>query len=89
MAGSGAGASGRGKCRGLKVSDENRDRSTGRSMRGGGRRETEEKGLSRYRSEFHGRKSVSATVMKRLSGQWGEGFRSEGGDEERKTVLKP
>lgn len=89
MAGSGAGASGGGgKCRGLKVRDENRDRSTGRSMRGGGRRETEEKGFSRYRSEFHGRRSDSATGMKRLSGQWGEGLRSEG-DEGRKAVLKP
>lgn len=89
MAGSGAGgASGGGECRQVNVSDENGDCSTGR-LHGGGRREAEEKGFGRYRSQFHGRRSDFAPGIKR---KWRdlvvEGFRSEE-DEERKAVLKP
>lgn len=88
MAGSGAetgaGASGGGKCRGLKVRDENGDPSTGR-LRGGGRIEAEEKGFGRKRSQFHDRRTDFAPGRD-FSGE--EGFRSEE-DEERKADLKP
>lgn len=90
MAGSGdeigaAGAGGGEEWRGVKVSDENGDRSTGR-LGCGGIREAEEERFGRYRSQFHGR-FLLRREMKRKCRDF-EGFRSEE-DEERRAVLKP